>query len=242
MAINRNIVMEYFNGTDYDVLWPQANYQNMSGTKPSCSYSELSGTKPSYSYSEITGSVPSSDLPTVPLTKGGTGQTSATAGLGALIYGANERIGLASNLYIAGASGSNAGYKVSMANLGDYISKNYASGYPTMVVQSYVGTGNDVTVTFPTYSGCILKAVKVMGDLRYDVTYGYFEPMIKRDTNYNSTVGGSLAIYSSGTSTDLSMRSSIWCSFISDYTIEITRSAFQEVGATFYIIGYYSST
>ena len=35
--------MQYYNGTDYDTLYPMASYQNMTGTKPSYSFSEISG-------------------------------------------------------------------------------------------------------------------------------------------------------------------------------------------------------
>lgn len=70
MATTRNIQMQYYNGTDYDVLYPMANYQNMVGTPP--------GISGDLSFSDISGTVSTSQLPTVPINKGGTGATSAS--------------------------------------------------------------------------------------------------------------------------------------------------------------------
>lgn len=69
MATTRNIQMQYYNGTDYDVLYPMANYQNMVGTPP--------GISGDLSFSDISGTVSTSQLPTVPISKGGTGATTA---------------------------------------------------------------------------------------------------------------------------------------------------------------------
>lgn len=63
--------MQYYNGTDYDVLYPMANYQNMVGTPP--------GISGDLSFSDISGTVSTSQLPTVPINKGGTGATSAAS-------------------------------------------------------------------------------------------------------------------------------------------------------------------
>lgn len=71
MATTRNIQMQYYNGTDYDVLYPMANYQNMVGTPP--------GISGDLSFSDISGTVSTSQLPTVPINKGGTGATSAAS-------------------------------------------------------------------------------------------------------------------------------------------------------------------
>ena len=61
--------MQYYNGTDYDVLYPMGNYQNMTGTPP--------GISGDISFSDISGTVTTSQLPTVPINKGGTGATTA---------------------------------------------------------------------------------------------------------------------------------------------------------------------
>ena len=71
MATTRNIQMQYYNGTDYDVLYPMANYQNMVGTPP--------GISGDLSFSDISGTVSTSQLPTIPINKGGTGATSAAS-------------------------------------------------------------------------------------------------------------------------------------------------------------------
>ena len=144
MATNRNIQMNYYNGTDYDTLYPQANYQNMTGTKPSYSYSELTGTKPSYSYSEITGTIPSSDLPTIPLTKGGTGQTTATNGLGALVYGSTTTSSLSTSYYV-GLSTDSSGRKATLATLGSWIQSNYgSSGGMDYEIYSWTGSSGEL--------------------------------------------------------------------------------------------------
>ena len=71
MATTRNIQMQYYNGTDYDVLYPMANYQNMVGTPP--------GISGDISFNDISGTVATSQLPTIPINKGGTGATSAAS-------------------------------------------------------------------------------------------------------------------------------------------------------------------
>lgn len=132
----------------------------------------------------------------------------------------------------------------------DVATKNYVdslvsggSGYPNMVVQSYIGTGSDINVTFPSYSGCMLKAVKIIGDFKWERPMGYFDPIVKIGTSYRSCVGGSLAIrMDNGGSTDVSLVDSEWVSFTSDYTIEITSPRVQTIGKTYYIVGYYTST
>ena len=103
---NYNIRMSYFNGSSYDTLYPETTYSNISG------------------------SVPSSDLPTIPLTKGGTGGTSASVGLGNLINGATTVSSLADGDYIGirDASASSGG-KVTIANLINYISQSSSSVY-----------------------------------------------------------------------------------------------------------------
>lgn len=61
MATTRNIQMQYYNGSDYDILYPMSNYQNMTGTKPSYNFSEINGI--------------------VSITQGGTGATDSSNAL-----------------------------------------------------------------------------------------------------------------------------------------------------------------
>lgn len=185
MATNRNIQMNYYNGTDYDTLYPQANYQNMTGTKPSYSYSELTGTKPSYSYSEITGTIPSSDLPTIPLTKGGTGQTTATNGLGALVYGSTTTSSLSTSYYVGLSTGS-SGRKATLATLGSWIQSNYGSSGGGTIVErvSFTGTGQDLErIEFPNHDGYALILCFLVSDTNQG-EYLLGMPMIKPLSGY----------------------------------------------------------
>ena len=105
---NYNIRMSYFNGSSYDTLYPETTYSNISG------------------------SVPSSDLPTIPLTKGGTGGTSASDGLGNLINGATTVSSLADGDYIGIRDVSaSSGRKITIANLVSYISQSSSSSIST---------------------------------------------------------------------------------------------------------------
>lgn len=113
------------------------------------------------------GTLDSARLPTVPLTKGGTGQTSAASALYALINGSSALTasGLATGDILAlGDVSAAAGKKVTLANLFTFLQNNL--GAARIEVGSYVGTGvdgsankNSWTFSFPP------KVVLIQRDL-----------------------------------------------------------------------------
>lgn len=236
MATTRNIQMQYFNGTDYDTLYPQANYQNMTGTKPSYSYSELTGTKPSYSYSEITGTIPSSDLPTIPINKGGTGQATATNGLGALVNGSTTTSSLSTSYYVGLSTGS-SGRKATLATLGNWIQNNYGnSGGAQIASISYNGTGvDDYEIVFPNITNYKLQLVFIvefsnLGDYLYGMPI--IKPANGREAYYNTIRkrDGELSFTSRHGSFN----------FINNYTLEVPIE-FNENGNQYNAVGIYGS-
>lgn len=237
MATNRNIQMNYYNGTDYDTLYPQANYQNMTGTKPSYSYSELTGTKPSYSYSEITGTIPSSDLPTIPINKGGTGQTTATNGLGALVYGSTITSSLSTSYYVGLSTGS-SGRRATLATLGSWIQSNYGSSGGVQISRiSYRGTGADnYEIVFSNITNYQLQLVFLV-DYANTGEYLLGMPIIRPansfyDVYYNTVRdrSGELSLTCRAGSFD----------FINSYTLRVS-SEFNENGNQYNAVGIYGS-
>ena len=184
MATTRNIQMQYFNGTDYDTLYPQTQYSNIIGT-------------PSLSFSNITGTVTTSQLPTIPINKGGTGQTSASAGLGALTYGASTTSSLSNSYYFAVASGSTTGRKVSMSTLGNYIKNNYSGGgdflYGDMIRST--ATGEDIDVVFPSHSGCRLMMVFIISESFWSGSRNWFWPCIRGQNSSSYTPQDGYLVY-----------------------------------------------
>ena len=100
------------------------------------------------------GTLASARLPTIPLSKGGHGQTTAAKGLYALINGAAALAasGLATGDYLAlGDVSASTGKKVTLANLMAYLGDNMGSA--RIATGSYVGTGtygsaNPCSLTF----------------------------------------------------------------------------------------------
>ena len=100
--------MQYFNGSDYDTLYPQTQYSNIIGT-------------PSFTFDNITG--------VVPIDKGGTGQNNANDGLGSLINSCTSLSSANSSDYIGiyDASAS-SGRKISVSSLANYIKSAVGQG------------------------------------------------------------------------------------------------------------------
>lgn len=122
--------------------------------------------KPSYTPSEV-GAAPAShshgsaDLPTMPITKGGTGATTAAAALYALLNGSGALAasGLATGDILAlGDISAKTGKKVTLADLLTWMKNN---GSVQIATGSYVGTGtyganNPCSLTFPFVPKCIM--------------------------------------------------------------------------------------
>lgn len=111
----RNIQMNYYNGSSYDQLYPQVNLSNTTGTLP---LSDTSGT--------------------LAISRGGTGQTTATNAMYSLISGMSTTTSVATNDYIpiqdVSASG---GRKVLVSNLISTIQSNISSGFKFKLFQSF---------------------------------------------------------------------------------------------------------
>lgn len=109
----RNIQMNYYNGSSYDQLYPQANLSNVTG---SLSLNKTSGT--------------------LAISRGGTGQTTATNAMYSLISGMSTTTSVATNDYIPIQDVSvSGGRKVLISNLISTIQNN--SSFTITPVKSY---------------------------------------------------------------------------------------------------------
>ena len=125
----KNIEMNYYNGSTYEALYPKTQYSNIIGT-------------PTLSYSNISGTVPTTDLPTIPVSKGGTGTTSATSLC--LIYASTSSmynsLARPSTLSYLQQSNTGAPKWASIAKLKEDLGMD--EGKMAVIAQgSYIGTG-----------------------------------------------------------------------------------------------------
>ena len=120
------------------------------------------------------GTFASDRLPTVPLTKGGTGQTTAAKALYALINGSSALAysGAAAGDFLALLDASAAtGKKISLENLINYM--QLLGGVPKIATGSYTGTGtygadNPCSLTFPF----VPKLIMLLGHKNTEGVYG----------------------------------------------------------------------
>ena len=138
----RNIEMNYYNGSSYDQLYPRTTWSQILNA-PSIDTN--------ISYSDINGTVPTSDLPTIPINKGGTNGTSASAGLYNLFSGLSTTSSLSSSYYFPLQYGTSA-RKITVSNLLSYIESNInvgsGSNVKLVVNTDYTGTGNATTISW----------------------------------------------------------------------------------------------
>ena len=168
--------MSYFNGTDYDTLYPETISSQVIGgiggdinlgtqvtgtlpianggtgaTSASQARSNLGITPGNIGAAASSHNHSASNITsgTLPLTRGGTGATSASGANGSIVYGSNTLSSLSTSYYLPVASSSSNGYKVSMTTLGNYIMNTFggSGGGLSYKTGSYVGTGStSVTV------------------------------------------------------------------------------------------------
>ena len=119
----RNIQMQYYNGSSYDILYPETSYSNLTGT------------------------MSTSNLPTIPVEKGGTGATNYGNAIYNLISNASSYSTISDNDWFA-MTHSGVGRKITWAN----IKKNISGLKVTTILdtalnleyESYVSLGIDV--------------------------------------------------------------------------------------------------
>ena len=97
----KKIQMRYYNGTDYDILVPETDYSVITGDLE-VDIGQIQGI--------------------LPIEKGGTGQQTASSGLGALINGTSAVNELQDGYYISVANGDEA-YKISVSDLIQYMNE-----------------------------------------------------------------------------------------------------------------------
>lgn len=120
----RNIQMNYYNGSSYDQLYPQANLSNVTG---SLSLDKTSGT--------------------LAISRGGTGQTTATNAMYSLISGMSTTTSVATNDYIPIQDVSvSGGRKVLVSNLISTIQNNGNGLKPTVILNSSLNLAYDTSV------------------------------------------------------------------------------------------------
>lgn len=120
----RNIQMNYYNGSSYDQLYPQANLSNVTG---SLSLNSTSGT--------------------LAISRGGTGQTTATNAMYSLISGMSTTTSVATNDYIPIQDVSvSGGRKVLVSNLINTIQNNGNGLKPTVILNSSLNLAYDNSV------------------------------------------------------------------------------------------------
>lgn len=120
----RNIQMNYYNGSSYDQLYPQVNLSNTTGTLP---LSDTSGT--------------------LAISRGGTGQTTATNAMYSLISGMSTTTSVATNDYIPIQDVSvSGGRKVLVSNLISTIQSNGNGLKPTVILNSSLKLAYDASV------------------------------------------------------------------------------------------------
>lgn len=149
--------------------------------------------------SEIaSGTFSTSRLPTIPLTKGGTGQTTAAKSLYALINGCLSLTDatIASGDYFALLDTSAAtGKKITLSDLCDYLNANLT--LPNVAIGSYVGTGtegnaNRNSLSFPFSPRVVIVSGEVEGSsiTMIAVKPVYYVPVIEA---YSGVNGGGVS-------------------------------------------------
>jgi len=147
------------------------------------------------------GTLDSARLPTVPVSKGGTGQTTAAKALYALINGASalDYSGAATGDFLALLDASAAtGKKISLENLINYM--QLLGGVPKIATGSYTGTGtygadNPCSLTFPFLPKLVI--IRETGANYSNSKWsGYFTAILIPDAG-GPTIGieGSVIIY-----------------------------------------------
>lgn len=214
MATTRNIRMSYFNGTDYDTLYPETiSSQVIGGLSGTINLStQVTGTLPianggtgatsasqarsnlgitpgnigaaASSHNHSASNITSG---TLPLTRGGTGATTASAAVGSLTYDATIASSLSNSYYFPCASSSSAGRRVGLDTLGKYIANNYGGGFNYTTVTS---TGNRYLRFTPVKK----KAVFLIGTWNTvkesGVAWGgSFYTLITGNTSYGNVTG-----------------------------------------------------
>ena len=138
----RNIEMNYYNGSSYDQLYPRTTWSQILNAPT---------IDTNISYSDISGTVPTSDLPTIPINKGGTNGTTASAGLYNLFSGLSTTSSLSSSYYFPLQYGTSA-RKITVNNLLSYIENNIdvGSGSNVKIIldTEYIGTGSKVNLSW----------------------------------------------------------------------------------------------
>ena len=126
----KNIEMNYYNGSEYEVLYPYVNLTNSTGNL----------------------NISSRTTGTLPLNRGGTGGTSATSGLYNLISGSSILTTLATGDLIPFQDVSSGNAKrISVSDLINYIDDNLNTGGIDIDSGHYIGDGNNVKKTISTY-------------------------------------------------------------------------------------------
>lgn len=146
----RNIEMNYYNGSSYEVLYPSANLNNSIGSIDISS--KTSGNLDINNRTTGNLNISSRTTGTLPINRGGTGGTTATSALYNLINGSSILTTLATGDYfpLQDVSGSNA-KRITVSNLINYLEGQLdISGGVTLKNGTYYGTGASSGITINT--------------------------------------------------------------------------------------------
>lgn len=129
---NYNIEMQYYNGSSYDTLYPQITPDNIDGKLSASQLPNISG---------LNGTITTYQLPTIPVSRGGTGFTSYSTGQMLYADSSNSlrRINRPStdNCYLTCGSNTNPTWR----SLAQVITNLGNNGLSRITYGSYDGTG-----------------------------------------------------------------------------------------------------